>query len=59
MNTRSLIEDNNPGGLVLGTGTVLDRYDYLSETVGNQNQFGIAISRTSIYWVDNNKNEYI
>ena len=58
VNTRSLIEDNQPGVLALGTGGVLDRVDYLSEEIGNTNQFGISKSRTALYWVDNNKSEF-
>lgn len=57
VNTRSLIEDNNTGILALGTGGVLDRIDYISDSVGNQNTFGITKSRTALYWADNNKNE--
>lgn len=58
VNTRSLIEDNEPGILALGTGGVLDRFDYISDKVGNTNQFGITKSRTALYWADNNKNEF-
>lgn len=58
VNTRSIIEDNQPGVLVLGTGGVLDRVDYISETIGNQNQFGIAKSESGMYWIDNNRNEF-
>jgi len=57
VNTRSLIQDNNSGILALGTGGVLDRYDYLSDSIGNQSQFGIAKSRVALYWGDTNKNE--
>jgi len=58
VNTRSLIQDNNPGGLALGTGGVLPRYDYISDNVGSQSQFGIVQSRTALYWGDNNKKEF-
>ena len=57
VNTRSLIQDNNPGVLAVGTGGILDRYDYLSDSIGNQSQFGIAKSRNALYWGDSNKNE--
>jgi hypothetical protein len=57
VNTRSLIQDNNPGILAVGTGGVLDRYDYISDDIGNQSQFGITNSRTALYWGDANKNE--
>jgi hypothetical protein len=58
VNRQSLIQDNNPGILALGTGGVLDRFDYISDDIGNQNQFGIASSRKALYWFDNNKNEF-
>ncbi len=57
VNIRSLVQDNNPGVLAVGTGGVLDRFDYLSESIGNQSKFGIATSRSAIYWGDCNKNE--
>jgi hypothetical protein len=57
VNTRSLIEDNNPGVLALGTGGILDRYDYISNTTGNTNPYGIISSNKALYWVDNDKNE--
>jgi len=57
VNERSLISDNNPGGLVLGTGGVLDRFDYVSKDVGNTNRYGLAKTLTSLYWLDNNKKE--
>lgn len=49
---RSLINDNSPGTLVLGTGDVLGRYDYLSIDVGNQSKFGIIKAENGIYWYD-------
>ena len=52
VNPRSLITDNNTSNLVLGTGGLLDRYDYISEQVGCQDKFGIAKSKTSMYWWD-------
>ena len=58
VNRQSLIQDNNPGVLALGTGGILDRFDYISDHIGNQNQFGIVLSRKSIYWFDNNKGEF-
>ena len=59
VNVRSLIQDNQVGALALGTGGVLDRIDYISDTIGNQNQFGIAKSKNALYWIDNNKNEFV
>lgn len=59
VNERSLIQDNNVGQLVLGTGGVLDRYDYLSTLNGTNvvNDRSIVNSSNSIYWYDSNKNE--
>lgn len=57
VNPRSLITDNNPGLLTLGTGGILDRYDYIEDDIGSQNPFGIIKSRSGLYWVDNNRNE--
>ena len=51
---RSLLSDNNPGSLVLGTGAVLDRYDYISTTVGNKYKFGNIVGQNGIYWYDTN-----
>lgn len=59
VNERSLIQDNNIGQLVLGTGGVLDRYDYLSILNGTSiiNDDSITNSDSNIYWYDVNKNE--
>lgn len=34
VNERSIITDNNPGALTLGTGGILDRYDYFTTMNG-------------------------
>nr|DAX21879.1 MAG TPA: cytidylyltransferase-like protein [Caudoviricetes sp.] len=49
-----MIQDNNVGQLVLGTGGVLDRYDYLSTLNGTKviNDRSIVNSGNSIYWYD-------
>ena len=57
VNERSLIADNNPGQLVLGTGGVLDRYDYMSNTIGNTNRFGLGLTPRGLYWLDNSKRD--
>lgn len=53
VNQRSLINDGEIGGLVLGTGGILDRYDYISTTVGNTNKHGLVQSSQGMYWIDN------
>jgi len=58
VNDRSLIQDNNIGSLTLGTGGILDRYDYISTTNGNStiNAKDIVYSDRAVYWYDFNKN---
>lgn len=53
VNPRSLIKDNSGLELTLGTGGILDRYDYLSTIIGNTNKYGITSSQYGIYWLDN------
>ena len=58
VNDRSLITDNNASQLVLGTGTILSRYDYV--VVGNGdsqlNDKSITQSVSTMYWFDFDKN---
>ncbi len=56
---RSLITDNNPGALVLGTGAVLSRFDYLSTLTGNTNDFGLVTTPRGIYWHDSINNTLV
>lgn len=58
VNERSLIQDSTGSYLALGTGGVLDYYEYISEDIGSQNLFGMAKGANSLYWVDNNKNSF-
>lgn len=57
VNERSLISDNNTNQLVLGTGGVLDRYDYISNTSGSSSRFGVVKSKRGIYWIDEKRKE--
>jgi len=52
VNPRSLIQDSNTTQLVLGTGGVLDRYDYISQHIGCKDKFSIVKSKSSLYWFD-------
>lgn len=52
VNQRSLLQDNNPGSLVVGTGGILTRYDYISNNVGNISQFGVIHGGSGLYWFD-------
>lgn len=58
VNERSLITDNNPGALVLGTGDILVRFDYLIEHNGDSivNDKSIIDSNRALYWYDCDKN---
>lgn len=52
VNDRSVIQDNNTSKLILGTGGVLDRYDYISTQKGCEDKFSIVAGVAGIYWVD-------
>lgn len=58
-NERSVISDNNPGALTLGTGGVLDRYEYYTTLNGEkENQLRANTqSDGAIYWYDAKRNE--
>lgn len=58
VNDRSLITDNNVGSLILGTGGILTRYDYLITQNGSSiiNDKSITNSETTLYWHDYDKN---
>ena len=60
VNERSLITDNNNAALLLGTGDVLQRYDYISTFDGtyNINDNSIVVSPSSLYWYDSQKHQY-
>jgi hypothetical protein len=49
---RSMIQDNSKLQLTLGTGGVLERYDYLTTTSGFQNYFDMCLSDKSFYYLD-------
>jgi len=58
VNERSLITDNNPGALVLGTGDILSRFDYIVDHNGSSivNDNSIINSNFNLYWYDFDKN---
>jgi len=59
VNDRSLIADMNRSKLTLGTGEVLERYDYLTTTSGIQDYFDVTLGDKSFYYLDrNNKTFY-
>lgn len=58
VNERVQISDDNNLPLILGTGGVLDRYDYLDDTAGmKKEQYCDAMSDTTLYWYDDDNNE--
>lgn len=52
VNERSLISDSSTAPLVLGTGGVLDRYDYISDSIGTQEKRSIITGQSGIYFFD-------
>lgn len=52
VNDRSLINDTASAQLVLGTGGVLDRFDYVSTNTGCQDKFSVVSSKMGVYWYD-------
>jgi hypothetical protein len=54
VNQRELIPSSSVGvaPLVLGTGGILDRYDYISYETGNSDHLNIVKSNFGIYWFD-------
>jgi hypothetical protein len=49
---RSLMSDNNQGQLVIGTGGVLDRYDYITTAEGCSTRFSVVEGLKGLYWFD-------
>ena len=51
VNERAVVSTDNNTPLILGTGGVLDRYDYIDKTSGmSEDQFVKANSDTTLYW---------
>lgn len=59
VNERSLITDGNSNQLVLGTGGILSRFDYITTINGTsiRNDRSIINSDNVLYWYDYDKNE--
>ncbi len=59
VNERSLIQDNNVGALALGTGGILQRYDYLDTSSGlHKGSVGaLTTSSGGLYWYDHKRAE--
>lgn len=57
VNDRSVATDNSGQNIVLGTGGVLDRYDYYSNTYGMYKQQFCSVCTTGgLYWFDSHNN---
>ena len=54
VNQRSLIQDNQVGQLSLGTGGILDHFDYISYYSGADTPEDVIASRSSLYFIDKN-----
>ena len=53
VNERIAVTDNNNHDVLLGSGGLLSRYDYVSTTSGlEDNVFSYAITTQSLYWID-------
>lgn len=60
VNERVLINDVNDVQLQLGTGGVLERFDYVSQIYGmKKNQQAYATSDSALYWWDGNNKEIL
>lgn len=55
INPRVAVVDSNGEKIQLGTGRVLDRFDYTSTEVGSSHQYGICKSDDWIYFIDSLK----
>lgn len=54
VNDRSTITDNQGKELVLGSGGILPRYDYITTSSGTRHQYSIVSSNNSLYYFDSN-----
>lgn len=52
VNDRALISDQTGAQMVLGTGGVLDSYQYISEKTGTTQQFSVIESAYNLYYYD-------
>jgi hypothetical protein len=60
VNERSLIKDSGGIELSLGTGGVLDRYDYISDSIGVADNNHFVQSKSATYWIDSrDKSMYV
>lgn len=58
VNDRSIVQDASSAKIVLGTGGILDRYDYISILCGGRDKFSVICGDTGLFWFDR-VNNYI
>lgn len=51
-NEKSLIQDSDGGELILGTGGIKQRFDYMSEKIGCKHKFSVSQSHDAISFFD-------
>lgn len=60
VNERVVLNDQNDTQVVLGTGGVLERYDYITTVYGQKkNQHARVVTNDSLYWWDGNNKEIL
>ena len=60
VNERTIIQDIDSTDILLGTGGILERFDYFTTVYGmNRNDSADTQSNTSLYWWDDNKKEIL
>lgn len=60
VNERSIVQDTNKTHIVLGTGGILDRYDYFTTIFGQKaDQHNQTQSDSTLYWWDGNNKEIL
>ena len=58
VNDRAITQDQNSASIILGTGGVLSRYDYLDYTSGmHSGEFCTVASAAALYWYDHHNAE--
>jgi len=60
VNDRTIIKDEDTNAIQLGTGNVLERYDYITTLYGMKpNQQAVAVSDGAVYWWDGYQKEIL
>lgn len=56
---RELLNTENAGNLVLGTGSLLQRYDYLRTNSGTAYPLSVVATDDGVYWYDDTNREFM